>query len=145
MGTFNEVTMRPAAYAVGTLLITVIACGSSPAVLAGPSSSDLARELEVRATAEGLELTNHGTAAVYYRARDPLSLALSDAIPCREPTGCSFVPAKSRVTVPFEETIVGYRTDTELALVHWWHFVRQPDGSVAADEVRTLEVILSAP
>ena len=30
---------------------------------------------------------------------------------------------QSRVTVPFEEAIVGYRSDTERATVYWWHFV----------------------
>jgi hypothetical protein len=97
-------------------------------------------ELEARATADGLELTNRSGAPVYYRARDPLSLALSGPIPCLEPLDCPSVPAGGSVTVPFEEAIVGYRPDTEQALVHWWHFVQQPDGSAAADEVRTIEV-----
>jgi hypothetical protein len=48
------------------------------------------------------------------------------------------VPAGKRVTVPFEEAVVGYRPGTELVLVHWWHFVQR--GSAVADEVRTIEV-----
>jgi hypothetical protein len=75
---------------------------------------------------------------VYYRARDPLTLALSDRIPCLEPLNCPSVPAGKRVTVPFEEAVVGYRPGTELVLVHWWHFVQR--GSAVADEVRTIEV-----
>lgn len=138
--------MRPATYAVTSLLITLAACGRSPEVSTGPSSLGITgTEFEARATADGVEFTNRSTAAVYYRARDPMSLALSDRIPCLEPARCPQVPAQSRVTVPFEEAIVGYRSDTEQATVYWWHFVSQVDGSIAADEVRTIEVIIEAP
>ena len=90
------------------LLIAALACSGPPPVPADPSSVEvLDLQLEARATAEGLELTNHGDAPVYYRARDPLSLALSDQIPCLEPLDCPRVPAGSRVTVAFEEAIVG--------------------------------------
>jgi hypothetical protein len=50
------------------------------------------------------------------------------------------VAAGGRVTVPLEEAVVGYRPETKLVLVHWWHFVQRSDGSAVADEVRTLEV-----
>jgi hypothetical protein len=133
--------MRAGTTLTTALLIAVAGCAGPAPVPADPSSVEvLEGELEARPTAEGLELTNHGDAPVYYRARDPLSLALSDRIPCLEPLDCPRVPAQSRVTVPFEEAIVGYRRDTRQALVHWWHFVQRADGSVAADEVRTLEV-----
>ena len=126
------------------LLIAAPACSGPPPVPADPSSVEILDELlEARATEAGLELTNHGDAPVYYRVRDPMSLALSDRIPCLEPLDCPNVPAGSRVTVPLEDAIVGYRPDTERALVHWWHFVQRGDGSVAADEVRTLEVALA--
>lgn len=137
--------MRPATYTVSSLLITLVACGSSPQP-ASPSSPNItATEFEARITADGVEFTNQGAAAVYYRARDPLSLALSAPIPCLEPTPCPHVPAHSRVTVTFEEAIVGYRPETERATVYWWHFVPQLDGSVIADEVRTMEVAFEAP
>jgi hypothetical protein len=137
--------MHPATYAASPLLISLVACGSSPQPTT-PSSPGFTRtEFEARATADGVEFTNHGTTAVYYRARDPLSLALSDRIPCLAPAPCPRVPAQSRVTVPFEEAIVGYRSDTERALVYWWHFVPQVDGSFIADEVRTMEMIVDAP
>ncbi len=127
--------------AAGILLTFLAACAGPQPEPADPSAVEqVAGELEARATADGLELTNRGEAPVYYRARDPLTLALSDRIPCVEPANCPSVPPRSRVTVPFDEAIVGYRAETERALVHWWHFIQQGDGSVAADEVRTLEV-----
>jgi hypothetical protein len=49
------------------------------------------------------------------------------------------------VTVPFEEAIVGYRSDTERATVYWWRFVAQPGGSLTPDEVRTIELVFQAP
>jgi hypothetical protein len=135
--------MRSVTYAASSFLIALVACSSSPEVAAGPASPEISgTEFEARATAAGLELTNHGQVDVYYRAWDPLSLALSDRIPCLAPTGCPRVPAQGRVTVPFEEAIVGYRPDTERAIVYWWHFVPQRDGSFGADEVSTTEVIL---
>jgi hypothetical protein len=138
--------MRPATYAICALLIMDGACGSSPDIAAGPSASGLtSSEFEVRATSDGVEFTNHSPSAIYYRARDPLSLALSDRIPCLAPDPCPHVPARSRVTVPFEEAIVGYRSDTQRATVHWWHFVPRADGSFTADEVRTIEVMVKAP
>jgi hypothetical protein len=128
--------MLPAA-----LLLTLAGCGGPPPTPVDPSSVEVvADELGARVTPDGLELVNHGSAPVYYRARDPETLALSAPVPCLEPTDCPSVAAGATVTVPFEEAIVGYRPDTEHALVHWWHFVQQPDGSAAADEVRTLEV-----
>ena len=134
----------------GTTLIALLiaaftqACSGPPPVPADPSSVEVLDEtLDARATAGGLELINHGDAPVYYRARDPLTLALSDRIPCLDPLNCPRVPAGTRVTVPLEEAIVGYRPDNERALVHWWHFVQRGDGSVAADEVRTLDVALA--
>jgi hypothetical protein len=63
----------------------------------------------------------------------PCPLALADRIPCLAPDPCPHVPAQSRVTVPFEEAIVGYRFDTQRATVYWWHFVQQPDGSLSSD------------
>jgi hypothetical protein len=133
--------MRPGTTLPATLLIALAACAGPPPTPADPSSVEIVGdELDARATADGLELTNSGDAPVYYRARDPLTLALSDRIPCAEPLGCPRVPAGSRVTVPFEEAVVGYRAETKLVLVHWWHFVQRGDGSAVADEVRTLEV-----
>ena len=132
--------MRPGT-TITILLATLAACASPAPAPVDPSAVEiLESELEARATADGLELTNHGDAPVYYRARDPLTLALSDRIPCLAPLSCPSVPAASRVTVPFEEAVVGYRPDTKRVLVHWWHFVQRGDGSAAADEVRTLEV-----
>ena len=122
-------------------LLTLAACAGPPPTPVDTSSVEiLGGELEARATADGLELTNHDDAPVYYRARDPLTLALSDRIPCLEPLDCPSVPAGKRVTVPYEEAVVGYRPGTELVLVHWWHFVQRGDGSAVADEVRTIEV-----
>jgi hypothetical protein len=89
-----------------------------------------------------LELTNRGSTPVYYRALDPLSLALSDRIPCLEPGRCPGVDGQSRVTIPYHEAIVGYRLDTARATVFWWHLLPQPDGSVVADEVRSLDLRL---
>ncbi len=124
------------------LLALLAACAGPQPEPADPSAVEqVGEELQARTTADGLELTNNGDAPVYYRARDPQSLALSDQIPCADPANCASVAARSRVTVPFEESVVGYRPDTELALVHWWHFVQRGDGSVAADEVRTVEVV----
>jgi hypothetical protein len=74
--------------------------------------------------------------------RDPLSLALSDRIPCLEPASCPSVPARATVTVPFGRAIVGYRPDTERVLVYRWHFVQRPDGKPEADLVRTFEMAL---
>jgi hypothetical protein len=134
--------MRSARYAAGSLLVALMACSNSSEVAAGPASPEIsATEFEARATTAGLELTNHGQVDVYHRARDPLSLALSGPIPCLAPTNCPRVPAQGRATVPFAEAIVGYRPDTERAIVYWWHFVPQRDGSFGADEVRTIEVI----
>jgi hypothetical protein len=122
-------------------LIALAACAGPAPEPADPSSVEVqGGELEARATEGGLQLTNRGDAPAYYRARDPESLALSAPIPCPEPLNCPSVPAGSRVTVRFDEAIVGYRPDTRRALVHWWHFVQRGDGSVATDEVRTLEV-----
>lgn len=133
--------MRPGTTRTAALLIAITACGGPQPVPADPSSVEiLDGELEARATADGLELTNRADAPVYYRARDPLTLALSDRIPCLGPLNCPSVAAGARVTVPFQEAVVGYRSDTKLVLVHWWRFVEGGDGSVAADEVRTLEV-----
>jgi len=138
--------MRRETYVTSSLLITLMSCASSPEVSAGPSTPGITgTEFEARPTADGVELTNHGAATVYYRAHDPMSLALSDRIPCLEPAHCPQVPAQSRVTLPFEEAIVGYRSDTPRATVYWWHFVPQPDGSLTPDEVRTIEVIFQAP
>ena len=138
--------MRPETYVASSLLITLVACAGSPEVPAGPSAPVIAgAQFEARPTADGLEFTNHGRATVYYRARDPMSLALSDRIPCLEPAHCPNVPPQSRVTVPFEEAVVGYRSDTERATVYWWHFIPQPDGSLTPDEVRTIQVIFPAP
>jgi hypothetical protein len=124
-----------------TLLVALAACAGPPQTPVDTSSVEiLSGELEARATADGLELTNHDDAPVYYRARDPLTLALSDRIPCLEPLNCPSVPAGKRVTVPFEEAVVGYRPGTELVLLHWWHFVQRGAGSAVADEVRTIEV-----
>jgi hypothetical protein len=133
--------MRHGRTLTATLLAALAACAGPPPTPVDTSSVEiLGGELEARATADGLELTNHDDAPVYYRARDPLTLALSDRIPCLEPLDCPTVPAGGRVTVPFEEAVVGYRPDTELVLVHWWHFVQRGDGSAVADEVRTIEV-----
>lgn len=133
--------MRPETTLTATLLFALAACGCPPPTPADPSSVEIVGDdLEARATADGLELTNTGDAPVYYRARDPLSLALSDRIPCLDPLDCPSVPAGRQVTVPFEHAVVGYRSDTELVLVHWWHFVQRGDGSAVADDVRTLEV-----
>ena len=133
--------MRAGTTPTTALLIALAACAGPSPVPADPSSVEVLNgELEARATAAGLELTNRGDAPVYYQARDPLSLALSGPVPCLEPLGCPSVPAGARITVAFEEAVVGYRPDTKRALVHWWHFVQRGDGSVAADEVRTLEV-----
>ena len=138
--------MRPETYIASFLLITLVACVSLPEVPAGPSTPGITgTEFEARPTADGVEFANHGAATIYYRAHDPMSLALSDRIPCLEPAHCPQVPAQRRVTVPFEEAIVGYRPDTERVTVYWWHFVPQPDGSLTPDEVRTIEVILQAP
>jgi hypothetical protein len=124
-----------------SLFYVLAGCGGPPPAPVDPSSVEVVGdELAARVTTGGLELVNSGTAPVYYRARDPETLALSAPVPCLEPTDCPSVPAGASVTVPFEEAIVGYRPDTEHALVYWWHFVQQPDGSAAADEVRTLEV-----
>jgi hypothetical protein len=128
---------------INILLIVLAACAGPPAEPVDPSSVEVMHgEFRARASDGGLELTNSGEAPVYYRARDPLSLALSDRIPCLGPTNCPSVPAHSRVTLPFEEAIVGYRPGTERALVHWWRFVRQSTGGIAADRVRTIEVVL---
>lgn len=133
--------MRHGTTLTATLLVALAACAGPPPTPADPSSVEIVGdELEARATGAGLELTNRGDAPVYYRARDPLTLALSDRIPCLEPVNCPSVPAGGRVTVPFEEAVVGYRPETRLVLVHWWHFVQRGDGSAVADEVRTLEV-----
>jgi hypothetical protein len=138
--------MRPATHVVCSLLFALQACASSPELPAGPSTPGTSgTEFEARPTADGVEFTNHGAATIYYRAHDPMSLALSGPIPCLEPAHCPQVPAQSRVTVPSEEAIVGYRSDTERATVYWWHFVPQPDGSFAPDEVRTTEVIFQGP
>jgi hypothetical protein len=138
--------MRPEIYAASSFLFTLAACVGSPEASAGPSTPGIGGiEFEAHPTADGVEFTNHGTAMIYYRAHDPMSLALSDRIPCLELAPCPHVPARSRVTVPFEEAIVGYRSDTERATVYWWHFVPGPDGSLTPDEVRTLEVIFQAP
>lgn len=132
--------MRPPA-GFSLLLSALVACSGPPPEPVDPSSIEtLDAELEARATPGGLELTNPGDAPVYYRARDPLTLALSDRIPCLEPLNCPAVPAGTRITVPFQDAVVGYRADTRRILVHWWHFVQRGDGSVAADEVRTLDV-----
>lgn len=133
--------MRPGTTLLATLLIALVACAGPPPTPADPSSVEiLGDELDARATSDGLELTNSGDAPVYYRARDPLTLALSDRIPCAEPVDCPRVPAGDRITVPFEDAVVGYRAETKLVLVHWWHFVQRGDGSAVADEVRTIEV-----
>jgi hypothetical protein len=133
--------MRHGRTLTATLLAALAACAGPPPTPVDTSSVEiLGGELEARATTDGLELTNHDDAPVYYRARDPLTLALSDRIPCLAPLDCPSVPAGGRVTVPFEEAVVGYRPDTELVLVHWWHFVQRGDGSPVADEVRTIEV-----
>jgi hypothetical protein len=138
--------MRLETYIASSLLITLMACASSPEVSAGPSTPAITdTEFEARPTVGGVEFTNHGAATIYYRAHDPMSLALSDRIPCLGPAHCPHVPAQSQVTVPFEEAIVGYRSDTKRATVYWWHFVPQPDGSLIPDEVRTIEVIFQAP
>lgn len=136
--------MRPSAgYCL--LLIALAACSGPPPEPVDPSSVEtLDGEFEARATGRGLELINPGESPVYYRARDPLSLALSDRIPCLEPANCPSVAAGAQVTVPFEDAVVGYRPDTRHILVHWWHFVQRGDGSVAADRVRTLEVPVDA-
>jgi hypothetical protein len=133
--------MRSGTKLPATLLIALAACADPPPTPADPLSVEIVGdELEARATPDGLELTNRGDAPVYYRARDPLTLALSDRIPCAEPLNCPRVPPGDRVTVPFEEAVVGYRPETKLVLVHWWHFVQRGDGPAVADEVRTLEV-----
>jgi hypothetical protein len=133
--------MQRATSATGALLVLIAACGGPPAQPADPSSVDIVTDgFEVRSTRSGLELTNHTNAPVYYRARDPLSLALSDRIPCLEVEGCPSVPAGRTVTVPFAEAIVGYRPETERILVYWWHFVQRADGKPEADLVRTFEV-----
>jgi hypothetical protein len=133
--------MRHGRTLTATLLTALAACAGPPPTPVDTSSVEiLGDELEARATADGLELTNRDDAPVYYRARDPLTLALSDRIPCLEPLDCPSVPAGERVTVPFEEVVVGYRPETDLVLVHWWHFVQRGDGSAVADEVRTIEV-----
>jgi hypothetical protein len=133
--------MRRGTTLTAPLLAALTACAGPPPTPADPSSVEIVGdELEARATADGLELTNHDDAPVYYRARDPLTLALSDRIPCLEPHDCPSVPAGGRITVPFEEAVVGYRPGTDLVLVHWWHFVQRGDGSAVADEVRTIEV-----
>jgi hypothetical protein len=133
--------MRPGTTPTATLLLALAACGGPPPTPADPSSVEiLGDELEARANADGLELTNSGDAPVYYRARDPLTLALSDRIPCFEPLDCPSVPAGGRVTVPFEEAVIGYRPETELVLVYWWYFMQRGDGSAVADDVRTVEV-----
>jgi hypothetical protein len=132
--------MRPGTL-TPTLLIALAACAGPPPTPVDPSSVEIVGdELDARATPDGLELTNSGDAPVYYRARHPLTLALSDRIPCAEPLNCPRVPAGARITVPFEEAVVGYRSETKLVLVHWWHFVQRGDGAAVADEVRTLEV-----
>ena len=137
--------MHPETYIAGVLLIALAACGAPPEESADPGITEIiSGDFEARSTSAGLELTNHSAAPVYYRARDPLSLALSDGVPCQGPQGCPRVAAQSRVTVPFDDAIVGYRSDTRRAEVYWWHFVQRPDGSVAADEVRTLEVVFEA-
>ena len=125
-----------------SFLLAAACAGPQPEPVDPSAIETLAGELEARPTADGLELVNKGDAPVYYRARDPLTLALSDQIPCAMPTNCPSVPAGSRVTVAYGDAIAGYRPGTERALVHWWHFVQRGDGSVAADEVRTLEVEL---
>jgi hypothetical protein len=134
--------MRAETFLAAALLIALAGCAGPPEEPADPVAPGILQgQLEARATAKGLELTNHGTSPVYYRARDPLSLALSDRIPCLKRENCPSVPAQGRVTVPFEEAIVGYRPDTRRAEVYWWHFVAQPGGSYGADLVRTLEVV----
>jgi hypothetical protein len=133
--------MRHGTTLTATLLATLAACAGPPPTPVDTSSVEiLGDELEARATADGLELTNRDDAPVYYRARDPLALALSDRIPCLEPLDCPSVPARGQVTVPLEEAVAGYRPGTELVLVHWWHFVQRGDGTAVADEVRTIEV-----
>jgi hypothetical protein len=135
--------MRHLAKLATALLTALAGCAGPPPTPADPSSVEIVGdELEAWGTPDGLELTNRGDAPVYYRARDPLTLALSAPIPCLEPLDCPSVPAGRRITVAFEEAIVGYRPETELALVHWWHFVQRGDGSAVADEVRTVEVVL---
>lgn len=133
--------MHPETYLARALLIALAACAAPPEESADPVTTEIiSGDFEARPTRSGLELINHTAAPVYYRARDPLTLALSDAVPCRQAEGCPSVSANSRVTVPFEDAIVGYRADTRRAEVYWWHFVQRPDGSVAADQVRTLEI-----
>jgi hypothetical protein len=137
--------MHPGTCFACALLLAVAACAGSTEPLPGPSiPSSTEAELEIRATSGGLELTNNGPATIYYQARDPLSLALSGPVPCLDPVPCPHVPARDRLTVPFEQAIVGYHSRTERATVYWWHFLPQPDGSVAPDEVRTQEVNLEA-
>ena len=141
MDAHAEATMHDGTTLTATLLVALAACAGPPPTPADPSSVEIVGDdLAARATPDGLELTNSGDAPVYYRARDPLTLALSDRIPCLEPLHCPRVPAGGRVTVPFEVAIVGYRPETDLVLVHWWHFVQRGDGSAVPDEVRTIEV-----
>lgn len=133
--------MRHVRTLAAPLLAALAGCAGPPPTPVDTSSVEiLGDELEARATADGLELTNRDDAPVYYRARDPQALALSDGIPCLEPLDCPSVPAGASVTVPFDEAVVGYRPGTELVLVHWWHFVQRGDGTAVADEVRTIEV-----
>jgi hypothetical protein len=134
--------MRSETPFAAALLIAIAACAGPPEEPADPASPTLiAGDFEARQTDRGVEFSNNSAATVYYRARDPLTLALTDRVPCLSPERCPSVPAQSKVTVPFDEAVVGYRPETRTAEVYWWHFVRQPDGSLAADQVRTLEVV----
>ncbi len=100
--------MQRATTATGALLVLIAACGGPPAQPADPSSVEIVTDgFEARPTPSGLELTNRTDSPVYYRARDPLTMALSDRIPCLEVEGCPNVPAGSTVTVPFDQAVVG--------------------------------------
>ena len=86
--------MRHPSTLTATLLAALAACAGPPPTPVDTSSVEiLGDELEARATPDGLELTNRDDAPVYYRARDPLTLALSDRIPCLDPLDCPSVPA----------------------------------------------------
>jgi hypothetical protein len=111
-------------------ILGAVACGRDPSALRDDEA------MSVHVQANGLTAVNRTGRPIYYFISESQTAQLIFWAPCDDPERCKSIPAKSTVTIPFSE-IVGWKPESEEAILYWWHLVQVRDGKYVFDSVRS--------